>query len=628
MKKLVSAFLLSLVTSLSAVSAAEVKVAAVQFRAKLMDYNIPKMAELAIEAAKNGAKLIVFPELSSSGYIPMASLESAEANSDTVPGKATDAFGKIAQQYNTYIAYGFIERDPDTGVLYNAAAVVGPDGFVGRYRKNQLSIDLDTVIMRPGNLGFPVFDTTIGKIALLICYDDSQLQSLLLPSLRGADIVAYPTTAAYTLRADLGSSANHTTVGSMATLPGWVGMNIVAADSTDVLPVVPGKIEDVIPGGSAIWDIAGKTLVSAAVTTLTDRQPIQIIYATIDTAKPNPQREFWLKHRRPELYRDYNTFRPTHDKNANLKPAQITAMLVQYNPKEGDIDHNHQVIDKLMAEKNLSSNLAVLPFNSFIGNVTITKENVAKLAEPLKGKSYTLASNLAKKYATNLLFSMPELADGKFYETAILFNPDGQQIGLYRKSHLNDLEKTWATAGDELPVFDTDFGRLAVILNDEVRIPELTELYGIKRANLLLVPVSYNQKGYGGEVDIPKGLVPDDSNRGMYIWYNMAKYSQAYTLVANYVNGVQGDVGQSALYSLVPEENYYPPKIAPRDKETAFMVTFATNENIKLWTNQTQKVQERRWDQALPLTLDPQSACFKEWQENSTSPMVCMGDLR
>lgn len=623
MNKTITALLtFALVTQ---VHALEVKVAAVQYTAKDMAYNIPNMSQYAIEAAKNGAKLIVFPEYSSSGYLPIVSLKGALANSDPIPGKASDALGKIAKQYNTYIAYGGIERDPNTGAIYNAATLVGPNGYVGKYRKNQLSIDLDTTILSPGNLGFPVFDTSIGKIAFLICYDDSQLQSVLIPALRGADILVYPTSAAYTLKSEPSSIANHTTIGSMATLPGWIGMNTIGADDTDAASLMPGVIDDVLPGGSTVWDLNGKPLASAAVTTWTDRKPPQIIYAIIDTSKPNPQREYWIKHRRPELYRDYNMFRPTHDDNANLKPAQVSAMLVQYEPRNGEIEHNYKAIDKLMSEQSQSSSIAILPFNSFIGNSTINKSDVEKLAEPLNGKSYTLAAQLAKKYNTNLLFSMPELADGKYYETAILFDNQGKQIGLYRKSHLNDVEKTWATPGNELPIFNTQLGRVAIVLNDEVRIPEITEIHGINRANMLLVPVAYNQKEYGGDVNIPKGLVPDASNKGMYIWYNMAKYSQAYTLVANYVNGEHGDIGQSALYSLVPEVGYYPPKIAPRDKSAAFMVTFATNENIKLWTNQTQKVQERRWDQALPLTLDQNSACFKEWQNNPTSPIVCKG---
>lgn len=623
MKKILAAF--AATTLIAQANAVEVKVAAVQFKAKDITYNVPKMVEYAVEAAKNGAKLIVFPEYSASGYLPMVSLQGALANSDTIPGKTSDTFSKVAKQYNTYIAYGGIERDASTGAIYNAATLVGPNGFVGKYRKNQLSIDLDTAILAPGNLGFPVFDTPLGKIAFLICYDDSQLQSLLIPALRGADILIYPTAAAYALKSEPGSRANHSTIGSMATLPGWIGMNTLGIDDTDAVSLVPGVVDNVLPGGSTIWDISGKPLATAAVTSWTDQKPPQIIYATIETGKPNPQREYWLKHRRPELYRDYNMFRPTHDDNANLKPAQISALLVQYEPKNGNVDTNSKAIDRLMSEQSQSAALTVLPFNSFIGNVSITQQNVANLAEPLNGKSYSLAASLAKKYMTYLLFSMPESSEGKYYETAILFDPLGKQIGLYRKSHLNDIESTWATPGNELPIFKTELGRVAVILNDEVRIPEITEIHEINRANMLLVPVAYNQKEYGGDVNIPKGLVPEASNKGMYIWYNMAKYSQAYTLVANYVNGEHGDVGQSALYSLVPEEGYYPPKIAPKDKESAFMVTFATNENIKLWTNQTEKIQERRWDQALPLTLDQNSACFKEWKKNSTSPIVCKG---
>jgi hypothetical protein len=222
---------------------------------------------------------------------------------------------------------------------------------------------------------------------------------------------------------------------------------------------------------------------------------------------------------------------------------------------------------------------------------------------------------------------MPEVTAGKYYETAILFDFTGKQIGLYRKSHLNDIEKTWATAGNELPVFNTTLGRIAVVLNDETRIPEITDMYMLKRANLLLVPVAYNQKHYGGDVNVPKGLIPEESNKGMFIWYSMAQHSQAYTLVANYINGANGDVGQSALYSLVPEEGFYPPNIAPKNKEVAHQVIFATNRLKTLWTRQQQKIVERMWAEALPLTLDKDNACFKEWQQNSTSPIICKGQF-
>lgn len=609
-------------TCLFQAQAAEIKVASVSFHSKDIAYNIPKMSELSEDAAKNGAKLIVFPELSSTGLL-YPSFADAKPNMDMFPGKATDAFGRIAQKYNTYIAWGYIELDPNTGVAYNSAAIIGPNGFKGNYRKHQLAVGDDNLWRAPGNLGFPVFNTPIGKIALLICYDDSQLQSLLLPALRNADIIAYPTASVYVPKSESGGNDNHTTIGSMATLPGWIGVSVVGADSSGV-----DKIEGMTligPGGSSIWDAQGNVLASASATNFTDPKEPKTVYATINTSKPNPQREFWLKHRRPELYADYNFYRPTHDGNVNNTPMQVSALLVQYEPKTGAVEENSQVIEKLINEKipGQGINLAVLPFNSFIGNETITKQNVSKFAEPLNGKSYQIAANLAKKYEVNLLFSMPEVSGGKYYETAILFDYTGKQIGLYRKSHLNDTEKTWATAGNSLPVFNTSLGRIAIALNDETRIPEITDIYMLKRSNFILVPVAYNQKDYGGDVKVPKGLIPEESNKGMFIWYSMAQHAQAYVLVANYVNGANGDVGQSALYSLVPEEGLYPPNIAPKNQQVAHQVIFATNQNKTLWTRQQQKVVERMWSEALPLTLDKENPCFKEWVQNSTSPIVC-----
>ena len=140
------------------------------------------------------------------------------------------------------------------------------------------------------------------------------------------------------------------------------------------------------------------------------------------------------------------------------------------------MDKNYATIEKLIAQTQQGYNLVVLPFNSLIGDEPVTKETAAKLAEPLNGKSYALAAGLAKKFNTYLLFSMPEVADGTYYETAVLFDYDGNQVGIYRKSHLNDAEQTWATAGDDLPVFNTNLGRIAVVLNDEQGHPLLPSI--------------------------------------------------------------------------------------------------------------------------------------------------------
>jgi len=619
MKKIFLLFYFLITVSFSSAYAAAIKVAAVEFNPaeQNLQGNINEIVAKVTEASQNGAKLIVLPEVAATGWVI-----ASKKDSDTIPGKATAAMEKITKKYNNYVVIGLYENDPVTGMIHNAAALVGPKGYIGKYRKNQLPPgDFDTAT--PGNLGFPVFDTEIGKIGILICFDDSRLQSLLLLSLRGADILAMPIGSDTTPKFEKMSNGNHSTIANIATLSPWIGINTVATNQAGLVKVPALKFVDQFTGGSSIWDSSGKQLNSSKASTWTQPLDPQIIYATIDTSKKSEQKDFWLKNRRPELYHIYNLYKAPVDPIANNTQNQISALLLQYEPINGDVDANARKVDSLIKASSSGFNLAVLPFNSFLGDVTLDKNNIAKYAESLDGRSATLASDLAKNYKTYLLFSMPELKDGKYFQTAVLFDFDGKQAGIYRKAHLNDSERQWATAGNELPVFSTnDLGRVAVMLNDEVRIPELTEVYALNRADLILIPAMYDGKNYGGEVNIPKGLVPDASNRGMYIWYDIAKYSQAYTLVANYLPKTGNGFNASALYSLVPEDGYYPPNIAP-NKEIAHQVIFTTHLQNNLWIDQQKLVVGRRYDLAGPLTLDSDSACFKEWQKDSTNKEVC-----
>ena len=111
-------------------------VAAISFNPELfeLDRNIAAAATMIDEAAAQGAKIIVLPELSMSGS-DYPDLESWLPYMDTVPGKATDAVAQITKARGCYVTFGVAEVDPATGMTYNAAALVGPDGYVGKYRK-------------------------------------------------------------------------------------------------------------------------------------------------------------------------------------------------------------------------------------------------------------------------------------------------------------------------------------------------------------------------------------------------------------------------------------------------------------------------------------------------------------
>lgn len=151
--------------------------------------NIEKTLQFIEEAATGGAKLIVLPELANTGCI-MSSLEEAHSLAEAVPGgESVAAWEKVAVDHQVYLVAGILESEGQK--LYNCAVLIGPEGFLGKYRKNHLWYE-DKLYYEPGNLGFPVFDTPIGKIGMLICYDLSFPESVRIQALLGADVIAVP----------------------------------------------------------------------------------------------------------------------------------------------------------------------------------------------------------------------------------------------------------------------------------------------------------------------------------------------------------------------------------------------------------------------------------------------------
>lgn len=167
-----------------------VRVAVVQFDPQVgiqhSQANLEHSLELAREAAINGANLIVLPELANTGYL-FGTRQEAYLHAELIPeGPSMQAWLDFARKHQVYLAAGLAERD---GVqLFDSAVLVGPGGFIGKYRKAHLW-NREKLWFTPGNLGFPVFDTPIGRIGLLICWDIWFPEVPRLLSLQGADII-------------------------------------------------------------------------------------------------------------------------------------------------------------------------------------------------------------------------------------------------------------------------------------------------------------------------------------------------------------------------------------------------------------------------------------------------------
>lgn len=103
------------------------------------------------EAAGHGAKLVVLPEAALSGDI-YRDLAQFLPYVEEVPGRGTAAIEPITSEHGCYVAIGIAEVDRATGLTYNTGALIGPDGYIGKYRKNGLNPS-DILCFTPGNTG-------------------------------------------------------------------------------------------------------------------------------------------------------------------------------------------------------------------------------------------------------------------------------------------------------------------------------------------------------------------------------------------------------------------------------------------------------------------------------------------
>jgi len=152
--------------------------------------NVEDASDAIADAAREGASLVVLPELTTTGYV-FESREEALALGEAVPdGPASTRFLELARGLEIYVVVGMNEND--RGRLFNTSAVFGPTGFIGRFRKVHLW-DRENLWFQPGDLGFPVFETPIGRIATFVCYDGWFPESYRACVLAGADMVCIPT---------------------------------------------------------------------------------------------------------------------------------------------------------------------------------------------------------------------------------------------------------------------------------------------------------------------------------------------------------------------------------------------------------------------------------------------------
>ena len=271
----------------------DVTIACVQFEPQVgaKDATVARSLELIDAAVARGATLVVLPELANSGYV-FATRAEAFAAAEPVPGGPTStAWAAAAAKHGIHIVAGICERDGEK--LFNSAVLIGPQGHVGTFRKVHLW-GAENLFFEPGDLGFPVFATPVGRIGMAICYDGWFPESFRLCALQGAELICVPTNWVPIPGQEPGRQAMAVTLHMAAAHSNSVFIACADRIGTERGQPFEGQSVIIAPTG---WPLAGPA----------SREAEEIVTATINLADARRARccgEFNnpLRDRRTDLY--------------------------------------------------------------------------------------------------------------------------------------------------------------------------------------------------------------------------------------------------------------------------------------------------------------------------------------
>jgi N-carbamoylputrescine amidase len=269
-----------------------------------LDDNLRRAVARVGEAAAKGAQVICLQELFRSQYFCQKEDASLFDLAETVPGPSTEALSAVAKRAGVTVIVPLFERRAP-GLYHNSAAVIGPDGaLIGLYRKMHIPDDpayYEKYYFAPGDLGFTAFDTPVGRIATLICWDQWYPEGARLAALHGAVIAFYPTAIGWHPheKAEHGAAQRDAwrTVQRGHAIAN--GMYVAAVNRVGHERTEPGAAGIEFWGSSFLADPQGIVVAEAS----TDRE--EILIGTVDLDRLEDVRRNWpfLRDRRVDAYR-------------------------------------------------------------------------------------------------------------------------------------------------------------------------------------------------------------------------------------------------------------------------------------------------------------------------------------
>ena len=261
--------------------------------------NMLQLVTKTRQLARQGAELVVLQELHNSLYFCQTEDVGIFDLAESIPGPSTQVFGTLAKELGIVIVTSLFERRA-TGLYHNTAVVIEKDGSIaGRYRKMHIPDDpgyYEKFYFTPGDLGFHPIDTSVGRLGVLVCWDQWYPEAARLMALQGAELLIYPTA--------IGWAPADTHDEQQRQRMAWqtVQRGHAVANGLPVVAVNRVGDEDGVPfwGTSFVCGPQGELLYEAP----TDREATAVI--DIDLRRSEQVRRWWpfLRDRRIDAYQD------------------------------------------------------------------------------------------------------------------------------------------------------------------------------------------------------------------------------------------------------------------------------------------------------------------------------------
>lgn len=268
--------------------------------------NIQGLKEKVKEAAGQGAQLIILQELHNSLYFCQVEDTEIFNLAETIPGPSTDEFGELAKELGVVIVLSLFEKRA-TGLYHNTAVVIEKDGTIaGKYRKMHIPDDpayYEKFYFTPGDLGFKPIETSLGKLGVLVCWDQWYPEAARLMTMAGADMLIYPTA--------IGWESTDSDDEKERQLGAWMisqrghavanGLHVVAVNRTGYEPDPSGQTNGItFWGNSFVAGPQGEILWQAP----NDKEEVKVL--EIDMKRSEQVRRWWpfFRDRRIDAFGD------------------------------------------------------------------------------------------------------------------------------------------------------------------------------------------------------------------------------------------------------------------------------------------------------------------------------------